>query len=175
MPMTRHPGEGVFDQSAIHAMVAAFEACCRSLRLEDRADPMTEIVARQVIEVAGTGESDPQRICGLVLLALSEDRRTVEIQGSLLDLGTILEHLAFAVRHITEGERIIARQHEIIASLERTGIDTSEARTVLRQFEELRGMLLADCDRLRKDLAASSMTSFAERNARQAREARVEK
>ena len=173
MPMTRHPGEGVFDQSAIHAMAAAFEACCRSLRLEDRADPITEIVARKVIEVAGTGERDPLRICGLVLLALSEDKRTAEIQGSLVDLGMILDHLVFVLRRITEGERIIARQHEIIASLERTGLDTLEAKAVLREFEEQLGMFVADRDRLRK--AASGMTSFAEQNAQQAREARVEK
>jgi hypothetical protein len=173
--MTRRPGEGVFDQSAIHAMAAAFEACCRSLRLEDRIDPITDIVARKVVEVAGTGERDPQRICGLVLLALSEDKRTAEVQKSLMDPGMILDHLASALRRVTEGERVIARQHEIIASLERTGLDTSEAKTVLRQFEELLGMLLADRDRLRKELAASSMTSFAEQNAQQAREARVRK
>ena len=152
--MIRHPGEGVFDQSAIHTMVAAFEACCRSLRLADRVDPITEIVARKVIEVAGMGERDPQRICGLVLLALSEDKHTAEVQGSLMDPGMILDHLALALRHITEGERIVALQHEIIASLERTGLDTSEAKAVLRQFEELLGKLLADRDRLRKESAA---------------------
>jgi hypothetical protein len=141
--------------------------------LEDRADPITEIVARKVIEVASTGERDPQRICGLVLLALSEDKRTSEAQGSLIDLGMILDHLAFVLRHITEGERIIARQHEIIASLERTGLDTLEAKAVLREFEELLGTFVADRDRLRK--AVSGMTSFAEQNAQQAREARVEK
>ena len=167
--MTRHPGDGVFDESDIHAMVAAFEACCRALRLVERADSITEIVAREVIEVAGTGERDPQRICGLVLLALSEDKRTAQAQGSLIDLGVILDQLVFALRQITEGERIIARQHEIIASLERTGLDTSETRAVLRQFEELLGLLLADRDRLRKDLVASSKTSLAEQNAQQAR------
>jgi hypothetical protein len=170
-----HPGESVFDQSAIDAMAAAFEACCRSLRLEDRADPMFEIVARKVIEVAGTGERDPLRICGLTLLVLSEDKRMAEAQGSLLDLGVILDQLVFALRQITEGERIIARQHQIIASLEGTGLDTSETKAVLRQFEELLGMLLADRNRLRKELAASSKTSLAEQNAQQAREARVEK
>jgi hypothetical protein len=143
--------------------------------LDDRFDPITEIVARKVIEVAGTGERNPQRICGLVLLALSEDKRTAEVQESLLDPGMILDHLAFSLRQIAEGERIVARQHEIIASLERSGLDTSEAKAVLRQFEELLGMLLADRDRLRKELAASSMASFAEQDAQQAREARVEK
>jgi len=164
-----HSGESVFDQLAIDAMAAAFEACCRSLRLENRADPMFEIVARKVIEVAGTGERDPLRICGLALLALSEDKRTAEAQGSLMNLGAILDQLVFALRRITEGERIIARQHEIITSLERTGLDTSETKAVLRQFEELLGMLFADRNRLRNELVASSKRSLAEQNARQAR------
>ena len=172
--MARHPGEGVFDQSAIDAMAAAFAACGRSLQLEDRTDPISEMVARKVIEVAGTGERDPLRICGLALLALSEDERNPEIYGSLYGLGMILDQLAFTLRHIIEGERIIARQHEITASLERINLDTTEARAVLREFEELMGMLLADHDRLRKELDASGLTSFTEQNAQQSREARVQ-
>jgi hypothetical protein len=144
----------VFDQSDIDAMAAAFEACCRALGLEDRADPMFEIIARKVIEVAGMGERDPRRLCGLALLALSEDKRAAEVPGSLMDLGMILDHLVFALRRFTEGEHVIARQHEIIASLERTGLGTSEAKAALRQFEELLGMLVADRDRLRKELVA---------------------
>jgi hypothetical protein len=130
---------------------------------------MFEIVARKVIEVAGTGERDPLRICGLALLALSEDKRTAEAQGSLMDLGAILDQLVFALRRISEGERIIARQHEIITSLERTGLDTLETKAVLRQFEELLGMLFADRNRLRNELVASSKRSLAEQNAQQAR------
>ena len=172
--MARDSGEGVFDPSAIHAMAAAFEACCRSLRLEDRADPITEIVARKVIDVAGTGERDPQRICGLVLLALSADKGATEARGGLPDPGITLDHLVFALRHIKEGERIIARQHEIIASLERIGLDTSEAKAALLQFEELQGTLAADRDRLREELASNEAPPT-EPNARQARAGRVKK
>jgi hypothetical protein len=70
MPLTRYLGEGVFDPPAVDAMSAAFEAACRSLGLVDRDDPFAEIVARKVIEVAGTGERDPERLCALALLAL---------------------------------------------------------------------------------------------------------
>jgi hypothetical protein len=56
----------------------------------------------------------------------------------------------------------------------RTGLDTSEAKAALRQFEELQGMLAADRDRLRKKLV-SSETPLAEQNAQQAREAGVKK
>jgi hypothetical protein len=53
-------------------MSAAFQGVCASLRLLNRTDPVTEIVARLVVEVAGTGERDPERIRDLVLLSLKE-------------------------------------------------------------------------------------------------------
>ena len=58
-------------------MTAAFNAACLSLHLSARDDPVTEIVALSVIEIAGTGERDPERIFDLVLLALNDDKRTV--------------------------------------------------------------------------------------------------
>jgi hypothetical protein len=78
MPLTRNlVKEVVFDPEAIEPMVAAFEAACRLLQLVDRDDLLTQIVARKVVEVAGTGDRDPERLRDLVLLALKEsDRRT---------------------------------------------------------------------------------------------------
>jgi hypothetical protein len=72
MPLTPFLKEAAFDPAAIEAMSAAFEAVCESLQLLDRSDPITEIVARMVIEVAGTGERDPLRIRDQVLLGLKE-------------------------------------------------------------------------------------------------------
>jgi hypothetical protein len=58
-------------------MTVAFEAVCQSLELVDREDPLIEIVARKVIEIAGTGVSDPDRLRDLVLLALRKaDQRS---------------------------------------------------------------------------------------------------
>jgi hypothetical protein len=78
MPLTRNlVMKVVFDPEAIERMVVAFKAACQSLQLVDRDDLLTQIVARKVIEVAGTGERDPERLRDLVLLALKEsDRRT---------------------------------------------------------------------------------------------------
>jgi hypothetical protein len=50
---------------------------CRSvslgeLGLTDRADPVTEIIARKIIEVAKTGERDPERLCELALKDVRE-------------------------------------------------------------------------------------------------------
>jgi len=72
MPLTPFLKGASFDPQAIEAMTAAFEAVCRSLQLVDRTDPLTEIVARKVIEVGGRGERDPEQIRELVLLALDE-------------------------------------------------------------------------------------------------------
>jgi hypothetical protein len=43
-------------------MMAAYEDALRVLRLADRQDPLTELVAKKIIEVAQHGESDPIRI-----------------------------------------------------------------------------------------------------------------
>ena len=51
----------------IRAMVSAYEDCLRILKLADRSDPLTEIVAKSVIEIAQTGERDPVKICRLAL------------------------------------------------------------------------------------------------------------
>jgi hypothetical protein len=72
-----------------------------------------------------------------------------------MDRAMLLEHLAVALRHVSEGERHIAQQQGIIASLEREGLDTSAAKAVLLQFEALQGMHVAHRDRLKKELAES--------------------
>jgi hypothetical protein len=72
MPLTPFLNEASFDPDAVKAMTVAFDAVCKALQLLHRSDPIAEIVARKVIEVAGTGERNPERIRDLVLLALTE-------------------------------------------------------------------------------------------------------
>jgi hypothetical protein len=45
-----------FAQEDIDRMTAAYEDALRVLRLANRTDPITEIVAKKIIEVAQTGE-----------------------------------------------------------------------------------------------------------------------
>jgi hypothetical protein len=71
VPLTAYLEGGVFEPQQIGAMTAAFEAVCRSLQLADRTDPLIEIVARKVIEIAATGERNPDRLRVLVLEELS--------------------------------------------------------------------------------------------------------
>ena len=53
-----------FDPESTHAMGVAFDRACQSLRLADKNDPVTKIVARKIIEAAAAGERDPDRLYG---------------------------------------------------------------------------------------------------------------
>jgi len=44
----------------------------RALRLADRADPVTEIIARKIIELAEQGERDPVRLRERAIQFLSQ-------------------------------------------------------------------------------------------------------
>ena len=51
-----------FEPEAILIMEAAYQGACRALSLVDRSDPLTEMVAKKIIEIAQTGERSPERI-----------------------------------------------------------------------------------------------------------------
>lgn len=59
-----------FTPEQISPMAAAYEECLRILKLADRSDPITETVAKAIIEIAQTGERDPVRICHLALKSI---------------------------------------------------------------------------------------------------------
>jgi hypothetical protein len=53
----------------IRRMETAYEQTLRALHLKDRNDPMTEMIAKKIIEIAQTGVKDPAQIS---LLAMKE-------------------------------------------------------------------------------------------------------
>ena len=65
----------------------------------------------------------------------------------------IRDHLAQAEAHVQLGLTHIAKQHEIIADLERLGIDVTLAREVLTTFKEIQVTHVADRDRLAQEVA----------------------
>jgi len=66
----RHIREGSFGPQDIARMTAAYEAALKLLHLKDRADPVTELVAKKIIEIARSGEPDPAKICTRALKEL---------------------------------------------------------------------------------------------------------
>jgi hypothetical protein len=61
---------GVFEPEAIERMTAAYENALKVLQLTDRNDPITELVASKIIQIAEVGERDRERLCQRTLEAL---------------------------------------------------------------------------------------------------------
>ena len=70
MAMHRLLREAAFPPEDIARMTAAYEAALQLLRLTDRTDPVTEIVAKKIIEVTRAGERDPPHICARAIKEL---------------------------------------------------------------------------------------------------------
>ena len=62
---------GAFAPDDVARLVAVFEDCLKELRLTNRADPATTLVAKAIIEAAKQGERDPKRLREIVLKKLS--------------------------------------------------------------------------------------------------------
>jgi hypothetical protein len=56
-------------------MSDAYERALEVLELKDRDDPLTETIAKLIIEIAQTGEKDPKTICAQALSRLREPDR----------------------------------------------------------------------------------------------------
>jgi hypothetical protein len=54
----------------IERLVTAYQITLRTLCLTDRDDPVTQIVARKVFEIAQTGIEDPAEISKLAIMRL---------------------------------------------------------------------------------------------------------
>jgi hypothetical protein len=63
--------KSAFEPDDIKRMTEAYELALIRLHLKDRNDPLTETVARFIVEVAQTGEKDPTTICVHALSRLS--------------------------------------------------------------------------------------------------------
>lgn len=61
-----------FDPQAVGATMAAFDKAYGVLGLVNKADAMTESVAKLVVEIARAGERDPDKPCALTLQAVGD-------------------------------------------------------------------------------------------------------
>lgn len=67
MPISPFLTGRVFEPEVIRAMGIAFDNACKSLKLVDKTDPLTKVVAGKIIDLAAAGEHDPVRLCVGVL------------------------------------------------------------------------------------------------------------
>jgi hypothetical protein len=70
VPINRLLEGAVIQPDQIDTVVSAYEGCLKAIGLVDRTDPVTEIVARKIIEVVQRGETDPHRICERTMMEL---------------------------------------------------------------------------------------------------------
>jgi hypothetical protein len=56
-----------FTPEDIEPIVAAYEDCLRILKLTNRSDPLTEIIAQAIFAIAQTGVRDPIQLRSLAL------------------------------------------------------------------------------------------------------------
>jgi hypothetical protein len=64
--------ESAFDDGAVKAMTTAYETALAELGLVDRTDPLTEVIARKIIECAQSGEGEAIRLCAYALRDLGD-------------------------------------------------------------------------------------------------------
>jgi hypothetical protein len=63
---------GVFNPHQIAEMVAAFESVLAELKLVDRTDPVTNLIAKAIIDCAKTGESDRIKLHDCAIAAVTK-------------------------------------------------------------------------------------------------------
>ena len=74
MAISRLFASGTFGPDEIKAMAAAYEGALIELQLIDRNDPLTELIAKAIVNVTATGERDPENIKERALNALGVRR-----------------------------------------------------------------------------------------------------
>ena len=70
MAIYRLIAAGHFGPDEIEPMTKAYELSLEALNLVDRNDPLTELIARSIVNVTGTGERNPELIKDRALNAL---------------------------------------------------------------------------------------------------------
>jgi hypothetical protein len=70
MPINRLLKSSMLPPDEVAILNRAFDKALRGLGLVDRNDPITEIVARKIIDVGATGVRDPARIAEIAVREL---------------------------------------------------------------------------------------------------------
>ena len=67
MPIRRLLAGYQLEPEELEILTAAFNRALRSLGVVDRNDPLTELIARKIIEIGATSVRDPVEICKLAI------------------------------------------------------------------------------------------------------------
>jgi len=84
MPITRLLQNASFGPDDINVLVRAFEEALGTLRV-DRNDPISEALAKKIIELAQRGERDPIQLRQHAVRAVSHSNLSLSNAGTLID------------------------------------------------------------------------------------------
>ncbi len=71
MPIRQLLDSNAFNPEEVTTLRDVFEDTLRALKLTDRSDPVTSLIAKKIIELARLGERDPARLRQAALQAFS--------------------------------------------------------------------------------------------------------
>ena len=74
--------QGSFEPEQVAMLCTVFEDVLRTIGLVNRQDPMKEIIAKSLIEIATAGVREPDRLKHLVVQAFHERTRPNSATGS---------------------------------------------------------------------------------------------
>jgi len=67
--------QGVFEPAEVVMLDRVFEDVLRTLSLVRRKDPMTELVAKKIVDLATAGMRDPERLKALTIQAFTQQQQ----------------------------------------------------------------------------------------------------
>jgi hypothetical protein len=67
--------EKVFEPEDVRLMTKVYEDVLKAFNLIERTDPVTELIAKTVIDMVQTGERDPARLKNLTIKAIKDVKR----------------------------------------------------------------------------------------------------
>ncbi|MGD9880981.1 MAG: hypothetical protein AB7I59_27195 [Geminicoccaceae bacterium] len=101
----------------------------------------------------------PNRSGVAAALDLSQGRYTGRLRMVCsMDRALWKQHLVLAEKHVAVAERIVGAQKQIVAELQRDGHSTDMAQRILKAYEDILELHIADCERLKKKLATDDAT-----------------
>jgi hypothetical protein len=72
--------QGLFEPEQVAMLGQAFEDVLKTVGLVDRKDPMTEMVAKKMVELATGGIRDPERLKALTIQAFTQQQQQQQIR-----------------------------------------------------------------------------------------------
>jgi hypothetical protein len=75
--------QDVFTPEEVTVLGNVFEDVLRTLGLVDRKDPMTEMVAKKVVELAMAGIREPNRLTALTIQAFTQQQQQEQAKRAL--------------------------------------------------------------------------------------------